>query len=131
MPTSIRDASIDATFAQASQRRKVTVNNIQFGKPFDSPEDWRDQWIYFLMIDRFNNPSGPPNHLPFDDAYGGFQGGKLQGVREKLGYIKNLGAGAFGSHRSCRIRSGRLPSITGMGSRTCSTSTLVSVRNKI
>jgi glycosidase len=94
VPTSIRDASIDATFAQASQRRTVTVNNTQIGKPFPSPEDWRDQWIYFLMIDRFNKPSGQPNHLPFDDAYGGFQGGTLQGVREKLGYIKNLGAGA-------------------------------------
>ena len=95
MPTSIRDASIDAAFAQASQRREVAVNNIKFSKPFDSPGDWRDQWIYFLMIDRFNNPAGPPAHVPFDDAYGGFQGGTLQGVREKLGYIKNLGAGAL------------------------------------
>jgi hypothetical protein len=78
LSTSIRGASIDAAFAQASQRRTVTVNNIQISKPFHSPDDWRDQWIYFLMIDRFNKPSGPPTHLPFDDAYGGFQGETLQ-----------------------------------------------------
>ena len=27
---------------------------------FPSPEDWRDHLIYFLMIDRFNNPAAPP-----------------------------------------------------------------------
>src|SRR5947208_8452796 len=25
-----------------------------------SPEDWRDQWIYFLMVDRFSNSQSPP-----------------------------------------------------------------------
>jgi hypothetical protein len=34
---------------------------------FASPPDWRDQWIYFLMVDRFNNSLAPPRHLPFDD----------------------------------------------------------------
>ena len=24
--------------------------------PFPSPADWRDHWIYFLLVDRFNNP---------------------------------------------------------------------------
>jgi hypothetical protein len=27
--------------------------------PFPSPGDWRDCWIYMLMIDRFNNPAAP------------------------------------------------------------------------
>ena len=37
--------------------------------PFHSPEDWRDQWIYFLMVDRFNNVSKrpQPESLRFDD----------------------------------------------------------------
>ena len=29
--------------------------------PFPSPADWRDQWIYFVLIDRFNNPFVLPN----------------------------------------------------------------------
>ncbi|HTT18031.1 MAG TPA: alpha-amylase family glycosyl hydrolase [Candidatus Sulfotelmatobacter sp.] len=61
-----------------------------------SPEDWRDRWIYFLMLDRFNNPSGPPVHQPFDDpGYSGFQGGTFSGVQQQLSYIKGLGAGAI------------------------------------
>jgi hypothetical protein len=48
----------------------------QVGGPFPSPADWRDQVIYFLMVDRFNNPGGPPKHQPFDDPnYDEYQGG--------------------------------------------------------
>ncbi len=64
--------------------------------PFPSPADWRDCPIYFLMLDRYNNPNAPPAHVPFDDpAFDGYQGGKFSGVRAKLGYIKALGAGAI------------------------------------
>jgi hypothetical protein len=64
--------------------------------PFSSPEDWRDQWIYFLMVDRFNNPAADPKHSPFDDPnFDRYQGGTYSGVREQLGYIKELGAGAI------------------------------------
>jgi glycosidase len=63
---------------------------------FPSPEDWRDRWIYFLILDRFNNPSAPPVHLPFDDpSFSRFQGGKFSGVQQQLAYIKQLGAGAI------------------------------------
>ena len=63
---------------------------------FPSPADWRDQWIYFLMLDRFNNPAAPPVHQPFDDpGFFGFQGGKFSGVKAQLGYIRGLGAGAI------------------------------------
>ncbi|MDQ6616697.1 MAG: alpha-amylase family glycosyl hydrolase [Actinomycetota bacterium] len=65
------------------------------GAAFASPEDWRDQSIYFLMVDRFNNPAAPPVNKPFDDpGFSKFQGGKFSGVKSQLGYIKQLGAGA-------------------------------------
>ncbi|MGO9271090.1 MAG: alpha-amylase family glycosyl hydrolase [Terriglobia bacterium] len=64
-------------------------------KAFASPADWRDQWIYFLMVDRFNNSQAPPRHLPFDEPYSGFQGGNLASIQDQLPYIKQLGAGAI------------------------------------
>jgi glycosidase len=63
---------------------------------FASPADWRDQWIYFLMVDRFNNSLAPPRHQPFDDPnYYDFQGGNLASIQDQLPYIKQLGAGAL------------------------------------
>lgn len=63
---------------------------------FASPQDWRDQWIYFLMVDRFNNSQAPPAHQPFDDPnYYAFQGGNLASVQDQLPYIQQLGAGAI------------------------------------
>jgi glycosidase len=59
-----------------------------------SPEDWRDLWIYFLMVDRFNNPSAPPK-AAYDANFGGFQGGTIEGIRQKLQYLKELGVGAI------------------------------------
>lgn len=68
----------------------------QASGPFPSPADWRDQIIYFLMVDRFNNPAAPPVHQPFDDPnYFAYQGGKFAGVQQQLAYIKSLGAGAI------------------------------------
>ncbi|HMD98403.1 MAG TPA: alpha-amylase family glycosyl hydrolase [Terriglobia bacterium] len=65
-------------------------------KAFASPADWRDQLIYFLMVDRFNNSQAPPRHVPFDDPkYSDFQGGNLASIQDKLPYIKQLGAGAI------------------------------------
>ena len=61
--------------------------------------DWRDQIIYFAMTDRFadgnpgNNDQGAGEYKPGSSAY--FQGGDLQGLRERLGYVQGLGATAL------------------------------------
>ncbi len=62
--------------------------------PFPSPADWRDSWIYFIMVDRFNNPAAPPR-FSWDGAHGAFQGGTLNGIRAQLDYLQGLGAGAL------------------------------------
>ena len=61
----------------------------------ESP-DWRDQIIYFAMIDRFqdgdksNNDHGYNLYRPSNEHY--YSGGDLQGAIDRVDYIKELGA---------------------------------------
>jgi glycosidase len=99
MPGSIWDSEVQATLnsAKSPVTRSITLDDQLIGvpPPFPSPEDWRDQWIYFLLFDRFNNPLTPPRQLPYDTIYGEFQGGTFNGVRQQLPYLKELGVGAI------------------------------------
>lgn len=89
MPDSLFSAEVQSVLDQV----KDTGGTL---KAFPSPIDWRDEWIYFLMVDRFNNSTAAPRHQPFDDpGYYGFQGGSFAGIQEQLAYIKGLGAGAL------------------------------------
>ena len=61
-----------------------------------SADDWRDQIIYFAMIDRFddgdphNNDQGAGEYDPADGRK--FSGGDLAGLTRRLDYIARLGA---------------------------------------
>lgn len=61
--------------------------------------DWRDQVIYFLMIDRFddgdpgNNDQGVGEYDPSRNSH--YSGGDLKGVERRLAYIRELGASAI------------------------------------
>jgi glycosidase len=63
--------------------------------PVASP-DWRDQVIYFVMIDRFddgdpgNNDQGTGEFDPADGRK--YSGGDLKGIEQRLDYIRGLGA---------------------------------------
>ncbi len=60
--------------------------------------DWRDQVIYFLMTDRFddgdpgNNDQGAGEFDPGDNAK--YSGGDFKGIERRLDYIRGLGATA-------------------------------------
>jgi len=89
---------ITSIFSPQAQQVLTAAENSagQPGGPFPSPADWRDQIIYFLMVDRFNNPNAAPVHTPYDGAnIYAYQFGKFAGVQQQLTYIKNLGAGAI------------------------------------
>ena len=67
--------------------------------PRDVPSpDWRDQVVYFLMIDRFangdrsNDDQGAGEADPADNAK--YSGGDLRGARERIPYVRDLGATA-------------------------------------
>lgn len=61
--------------------------------------DWRDQVIYFAMIDRFddgdpgNNDHGIGEYDPGDASR--YSGGDLAGLARRIGYIRGLGATAL------------------------------------
>jgi glycosidase len=71
--------------------QEPTFDNLHVPSP-----EWRDQVIYFIMIDRFNdgdpsnNDQGAGEYDPDDNRK--FQGGDLQGIIDQLDYIEGLGA---------------------------------------
>jgi len=98
MPTSIFDPAIAQTLAaaQTPSTRQVQVDGqtVSIPVPFPSPGDWRNCWIYFLITDRFNNPSQSPK-LTWNQSYGFWQGGTFEGVRQQLPYLQKLGVRAI------------------------------------
>jgi glycosidase len=101
-PKGIFAREISEMFAQtrdaAGKRttRDVNVNGtvVPVRYPFPSPTDWRDCWMYFLMIDRFANPQAPPKG-PWNRRFEYRQGGTFKGVIAQLDYLRDLGAKAL------------------------------------
>jgi len=82
-----------------------------------SPVDWRDEVLYFLLVDRFSDgrerdrnlldrsklPAARPDirgmpwswQLWAESGSSRWQGGSLKGVQSKLGYLKSLGVTAL------------------------------------
>jgi glycosidase len=75
---------------QQEVEKVLLGKNVKFT---ESPADWRDQWIYFLLVDRFNNPHSKP--VPDEYPCNVYQGGNFEGIIKKLSYLKKLGAGAI------------------------------------
>ena len=86
--------AFDAARVRSSRRIVLDGREVEISCPFASPSDWRDCWIYFALVDRFNNPDAPPR-AAWDQPFGGFQGGTLEGVRRRLDYLERLGVGAI------------------------------------
>ncbi|MDX2096894.1 MAG: alpha-amylase family glycosyl hydrolase [Leptolyngbyaceae cyanobacterium bins.59] len=64
--------------------------------------EFRQETIYFVVVDRFHdgdpeNSEGPNPELydPSGQDWGKYWGGDLQGVIDKLGYLKNMGVTAI------------------------------------
>jgi glycosidase len=99
MPASIHSQEVLEVFRKARipGKRKIQADGktVEIPYPYPSPTEWRDAWIYFIFLDRFHNPDSPPRHLPWDGEWNEFQGGTLNGVRRKLGYLRALGAEAI------------------------------------
>lgn len=92
MPSSLYSAEVQDTM-KATPQVVNSANGTKIPYPFPSPADWRDHWIYFLLVDRFNNPSSPP--MPDECPCGDYQGGNFEGIKQKLPYLKEMGVGAI------------------------------------
>ena len=100
--TEIFAREISQAFAQAREAaaknatRAVNVNGtvVPVQHPFPSPTDWRDCWMYFLMVDRFANPRARPNWT-WNQQYDFRQGGTFRGVTAQLNYLQDLGVKAL------------------------------------
>jgi glycosidase len=92
MSSSLYDPAVQHAM-KAAPSITTTANGTQIPYPFPSPADWRDHWIYFLLVDRFNNPTASPD----PDIYPCFdyQGGNFEGIKQQLPYLKELGVGAI------------------------------------
>jgi len=84
--------------------RPTSVADLDFtpkDQVFPSPRDWRDVFIYQLLIDRFDDNQDHPPYDPKNAKRGRdpkqacmFQGGKIKGITRRLDYIKRLGCNA-------------------------------------
>jgi len=76
--------------------RNISVIDGEHQLPaFKDKPGWKDEIIYFVVTDRFHNSdkSNDFNIAPHDLKK--FHGGDLQGIIDKLDYIKNLGVSAI------------------------------------
>jgi len=109
MPASVLDPAIKAAFTAiqtafqngAAKTIQVDGEPRTIPYPFPSPTDWRDIWMYLLMIDRFNTPANAPASttavppIAWNQRYGYRQGGTFKGIEAQLDYLGNLGVGAL------------------------------------
>jgi glycosidase/PKD repeat protein len=94
----VHPAVIKALFVASLFSVVVAVRAAQF----PSPSDWRDENIYFIFTDRFND--GDLSNDNVESAHGNpyspadphaIHGGDFRGIQQKLDYIKSLGATAI------------------------------------
>ena len=88
------DDYVAAALKPSTKSANVDGSTVEIPYPHPSPSDWRDCWIYFLLIDRFRNPDKQPA-FPWDKKYGFRQGGTFKGVQSQLAYLQRLGVNAI------------------------------------
>jgi len=91
------EAKIDAIVDATPQEPEIDLEFL-----YTRDIEFRQETLYFLVVDRFNdgdpeNSEGPNPELydPDNQDWGKYWGGDLQGIIDKLDYLKNLGVTAL------------------------------------
>ena len=79
---------------------QIDLSPIAGKRYFTLDREWREEFIYFLMVDRFHDgkPHSPVNRPQRSQGFAapdGFYGGRIQGITQNLDYIANLGCTAI------------------------------------
>ncbi|OLP19972.1 cyclomaltodextrin glucanotransferase [Leptolyngbya sp. 'hensonii'] len=96
----LENASTEFIQSQIDAQKQDTDIDLEFLYTRDI--EFRQETIYFIVVDRFfdgdpDNSEGPNPELydPDGQDWGRYWGGDLQGVIEKLDYLKNMGVTAL------------------------------------
>src|ERR1044071_8200273 len=86
--------------ASPTSIRELDLRPIPGKTYFSLIREWREEFIYFLMIDRFDDGKtrarvNQPERSAGFQAGGDFYGGNLKGVTKNLDYIAGLGCTAI------------------------------------
>jgi alpha-amylase len=88
------------TLSNPTSIAELDLHPIAGKKYFNIDREWREEFIYFLLVDRFHDgKSRPALSQPGRSvgiaAGGNFYGGKIQGITKNLDYIAGLGCTAI------------------------------------
>lgn len=79
---------------------QIDLSPIAGKRYFTLDREWREEFIYFLMVDRFHDGKphpavNQPQRSQGFAAPSAFYGGRIQGITQNLDYIANLGCTAI------------------------------------
>jgi glycosidase len=79
---------------------QIDLTPISGKSYFSASREWREEFIYFLMVDRFHDdsqraPLKLPGRAPGIQTPNTFYGGKIKGITRNLDYIAGLGCTAI------------------------------------
>ena len=87
--------------AQPKSLKEIDLTPNPEKKYFSIDREWREEFIYFLMVDRFHDDKDRQPSLGFDRSKGiktpdnEFYRGKIKGITQNLDYIAGLGCTAI------------------------------------
>jgi hypothetical protein len=80
--------------------KEIDLTPVPGQRYFSSDREWREEFIYFLMVDRFQDDvprpvAGGPSRSTGISTPNTFFGGKISGITRNLDYIAGLGCAAI------------------------------------
>lgn len=85
----------DIVFADNNVNSSAEATEFAYySSDFESPEWAKDAVIYHIFVDRFYD-GDPTNNIDYTGELDGYMGGDLQGIRDNLSYLDDLGVTAI------------------------------------